>query len=65
MAFAEDARVKVSDLSSEHRGRLGVVIAVTGDTHDVRLDGFPTTRTYKLLTKQLQSSTQAVPVTYS
>jgi len=65
MAFSEDARVKVSDLSSEHRGRLGVVIAVTDDDHDVRLDGFPTTKTFRLLTNQLQSSTQAIPVTYS
>lgn len=64
MAFSVSARVRVSDQSSEHRGRLGVVISASGDAHQVRLDGFPTTKTYRLRTDQLQSSTQAVPVTY-
>jgi len=65
MAFAADARVRVTDLTSQHRGRLGVVVSVSDDNHQVRLDGFPTRRTYLLTTSQLQSSTQAVPVTYS
>ena len=65
MAFAADARVRVTDLTSQHRGRLGVVISVTGDDHEVRLDGFPTRKTFLLLTDQLQSSTQAIPVEYA
>ncbi len=65
MAFAADDRVRVTDLTSQHRGRLGVVVSVSGDNHQIRLDGFPTRRTFLLTTSQLQSSTQAVPVTYS
>ena len=65
MAFLADDRVRVTHQSSEHRTRLGVVISVVGDAHEVRLDGFPTAKTYRLLTKQLQSSTQAIPVTYA
>lgn len=64
MAFAQSARVRVTDNTSQHRGRLGVVMSVSGDNHSVRLDGFPSTKTYLLTTIQLQSSTQAVPVTY-
>lgn len=65
MAFAADARVRVTDLTSQHRGRLGVVISVTGNNHQVRLDGFPTRKTFLLVTDQLQSSTQAIPVEYA
>ena len=65
MAFTADARVRVNDLTSQHRGRLGVVISVDGDDHQVRLDGFPTRKTFLLTTSQLQSSTQAIPITYS
>lgn len=65
MAFAADARVRVTDFTSQHRNRLGVVISVSGDNHQVRLDGFPTRKTFLLTTDQLQSSTQAVPVTYA
>lgn len=64
MAFATNARVRVTDLTSQHRGRLGVVITVSSDNHQVRLDGFPTRKTFLLTTQQLQSSTQAIPVTY-
>lgn len=43
MAFAQSARVRVTDNTSQHRGRLGVVMSVSGDNHNVRLDGFPST----------------------
>lgn len=65
MAFNVADRVKVSDQHSEFRNLLGTVMAVTGNNHDVRLDGFPSERTQLLLTGQLSSTTLADPIDYS
>lgn len=64
MAFAVNARIRVSDQNSEHRDRLGAVLSVSGDNHQVRLDGAQPTQSVLLLTKQLQTTTQPCPVAY-
>jgi len=64
MAFTVSARVKVEDMTSQHHGRLGVVMSVAGDNHEVRLDGFPSRKTFLLKTDELISSTQPIPVEY-
>lgn len=65
MAFAVAARVKVNDDHSEFRNKLGTVESVSGDNHQVRLDGFPVGKTFLLTTAQLRSTTQPCPVTYA
>lgn len=39
MAFSETNRVRVTDKSSQWRGKLGTVMAVDADGNHLRLDG--------------------------
>lgn len=64
MAFSVADRVKVTDAHSEFRDKLGTVEGVTGDDHEVRLDGFPVGQTKLLTTQQLRATTLPCPVTY-
>ena len=69
MAFAADARVRVTDQHLVARGRLGTVEVAAADSADgfnkVRLDGAQVGRTENFSDAQLTTSTLASPVTYS
>lgn len=65
MAFSVNQRVKVTDQHSEFRNHLGTVLAVNGNSHQVRLDGFPNRKRQLLLTGQLQLTTLPDPIDYS
>jgi hypothetical protein len=65
MAFSVAARVRCTDQSSHFRGKLGTVISVTGDAHQVRPDGFLTAQAVTLQTSQLIASSIASPIDYS
>lgn len=64
MAFSVAARVKVIDLSNDHRTQLGTVMSVSGDAHQVRLDGQGTDDRVLLYTNQLGTTTLPSTVTY-
>ena len=64
MAFSVGNRVRVSDQNSEHRDKLGEVLSVDGDDHQIRIDGFQVDKGVLLQTNQLQTTTQACPVEY-
>lgn len=64
MAFSVGDRVKVADEHSQWRGNSGEVISVSGDAHEVRLDGHGCGQTVPLLTTQLREQTLASHVDY-
>ena len=65
MAFSVAQKVRVADQSSDYHGQVGVVIAVSGDDHDVRLDGHGCGQTVPLLTVQLKADTTTHPTDYT
>lgn len=68
MAFAADARVRVTSQHSEHRDKLGTVEVTAADTahgfNAVRLDGHAVGRTVNLADGELGTTTIPSPVTY-
>ena len=68
MAFAVDARVRVTSQHSEHRGRLGTVEMAAADEPNgfnlVRLDGHPVGNTVNLSDSELSGTSFVSPVTY-
>ncbi len=63
--FNAAARVRVTDESSEFRGKFGTVESRDGNNHQVRIDGYQVGNTVLLRGSQLQASTQPCPVDYS
>lgn len=65
MAFAANARVKISDEHSQYRGLYGTVIDVlAGSKYNVRPDGFPTLQTVLLAEASLSGTSLPDPITY-
>lgn len=65
MAFNVNDKVRVADQSSEYRLHRGVVKAVSGEVHDVRIDGHGCHQTVKLRTDQLKADTTTHPTSYA
>lgn len=66
MAFSVNARVRVTNQSSQWRLRYGTVRSVSGNDHQVRLDGFHKTgQTVQLHTNDLGSTGLASPIDYT
>lgn len=69
MAFAANARVRVTSQNSEHRTRLGTVEVAAADSADgfnkVRLDGHPVGKTVNLADNELSATNFTSPVQYS
>lgn len=65
MAFSVGNRVKVTDQSSQWRGKLGTVESVDSGNNQVRLDGHPVGKTVLLLDAELMTTNISSPVTYS
>lgn len=65
MAYTVGQRVRVADQSLEWRGLGGEVMEVTGDSHEVRLDGHGCRARTTLLTSQLQTDEREAPLDYS
>lgn len=69
MAFAADARVRVTSQNSEHRTRLGTVEVAAADSADgfnkVRLDGHPVGKTFNFADNELGTTNFTSPVQYA
>ena len=65
MAHNVDDEVLVIDQSSEYRNHRGIVKAVSGDSHDVRISGHGCNSIVSLLTAQLRVITTTDPIDYS
>lgn len=64
MAFAQNARVRVTSQNSQWRGKLGTVEIVNDDGNHVRLDGHAVGSTVLLKDAELVASSFEAPVTY-
>ena len=68
MAYAADARVKVTSQNSEHRNRLGTVEVAAADSgngfNKVRLDGHPVGSTFNFSDAELGTTNFTSPVDY-
>lgn len=64
MSFSADARVQVSDQSSQYRNAYGTVKSAADGVNQVRLDGYADTRTVAFNDNQLRTSTQPCPIEY-
>ncbi len=68
MAFAAEARVRVTSQNSEHRTRLGTVEIAAADSTDgfnkVRLDGHQVGSTFNFSDAELGASGFASPIDY-
>ena len=65
MAFSVADKVRIADHSSNYRSKVGVVQAVSGQSHEVRLDGFGCDQTAPFLTVQLKLDTTTHPTSYA
>jgi len=65
MAFDVADKVRVADQSSRYRGHRGVVKAVSGSLHQVRLEGHGCAGRIPLRTDQLKADTRADAVSYA
>ena len=65
MAYSVGNQVRVVDQSTDYRNRVGVVQAVSGDSHEVRLDGYGCNTVTTFLTGQLQADSITQPTDYS
>jgi len=65
MAHSVDDKVLVTDQNSEYRNKRGVVKAVSGDSHEVRLSGHGCNSRVSLLTAQMRVITSTDPISYS
>ncbi len=65
MAFDVNDKVRVADQSSRYRGHRGVVMAVSGSLHQVRLDGHGCRGRVPLRTDQLKIDTTTHLVSYA
>jgi len=64
MAYTANTAVRCVDMSSEFYNRGGKVISVTGDNHQVRIDGQACHRTATLRTDQLKTDAVTRPTNY-
>ena len=68
MAFNADDRVRVTDQSSQYRGKLGTVEiaeATVGDGYNrVRIDGHPVGNTVLIPDNELAATNFTSPITY-
>ncbi len=65
MAFSISDRVRVIDQSSEYRGHRGTVKAVSGELHDVQLEGQGCHGRAPLRTDQLLADETDMVVSYA
>ena len=65
MAYTVDTRVRVASQKSQWRGLSGVVKAVDGDNHEIRLDGHGCKGRELLTTDELKPDTRTAPYDYS